>query len=135
MESILNRKSGLSGMTNLAPDFRQIESMSNENEEAALAVEVFTTKVAEYVARYAAKMSGVDAVIFTGGIGENQINVRKKVCKHLTFMGLEIDESLNDVKSEERKISKESSKVLAYIIPTEEEYMIAKDTLEIINNK
>ena len=122
-------------MTNLAPDFRQIESMSNENEEAALAVEVFTTKVAEYVARYAAKMSGVDAVIFTGGIGENQINVRKKVCEHLVFMGLEIDENLNDVKSCERKISKDNSKVLAYIIPTEEEYMIAKDTLEIINDR
>ena len=135
MESILNRKSGLSGMTGLAPDFRYIESVSEENEEAGLAVDVFTSKVAEYVARYAAKMSGIDAIVFTGGIGENQINVRTKVCERLGFMGLAIDKELNNVKSEERKISTEDSRVTAYIIPTEEEYMIAKDTLECINVK
>jgi len=135
MESILNRKSGLSGMTELAPDFRYIESVSDENKDASLAVDVFTTKVAEYISRYAAKMSGIDAVVFTGGIGENQINVRKKVCEHLTFMGLEISNELNKVKSEERKITTNDSKVLAYVIPTDEEYMIAKDTLEIINVK
>jgi len=135
MESILNRNSGLSGMTSLAPDFRYIESLAEENEEAKLAVEVFTTKVAEYIARYAAKMCGIDAIVFTGGIGENQINVRRKICAHLRFMGLEIDDEKNNVKSEERKISSNNSKVLAYIIPTEEEYMIAKDTLEIINKK
>ena len=135
MESVLNKKSGLSGMAALAPDFRYIESLAEQDKAAALAVDVFTTKVAEYVARYAAKMSGIDAVIFTGGIGENQINVRKRICEHLNFMGLEISEKLNDVKSEERKISNENSKVLVYVIPTDEEYMIAKDTLEIINVK
>ena len=135
MENILNKKSGLSGMTGLAPDFRYIESVSNENTEAALAVDVFTSKVAEYIARYAAKMSGIDCIVFTGGIGENQINVRTKVCERLGFMGLTIDKELNNAKSEERKISTEDSKVLAYIIPTEEEYMIAKDTLECINVK
>ncbi len=132
MESILNRKSGLSGMTGLVPDFRQIELISSDNKEAEVAVDLFATKIAEYISRYAAKMSGIDAVVFTGGIGENQINVRKKVCEHLSFLGLEMDNGLNDVKSEERKISTKNSKVVAYIIPTDEEYVIAKDTMDLI---
>ena len=132
MESILNKKSGLSGMTNLSPDFRYIESLAADNEAAKIAVDVFATKIAEYIARYAAKMGSIDGVVFTGGIGENQIAVRYKICEHLKFMGLEIDEKLNDIKSVEQKITTNNSKVVAYVIPTDEELMIAKDTVELI---
>ena len=132
MESILNKKSGLAAVSFLSPDFRYIEEMSKEKERAALAIDIFTEKVAEYVARYASKMCGVDVVVFTGGIGENQISVREKICNHLKFMGLEIDENKNDVKGETVKISTEASKVSVYVIPTDEEMMIAIDTLNLI---
>ncbi len=132
MENILNKKSGLSGLSKHAPDFRYIEELSSSDSEANLVINMFCEKVAEYVARYAAKMSGVDGVVFTGGIGENQINVRNKICEHLKFMGLEIDENKNNIKSELVKITKDSSKVMAYVIPTDEEMMIAIDTLNLI---
>ena len=132
MENILNKKSGLMAISEMAPDFRHIENMSYEQEKAKLAIQVFTEKVAEYISRYAAKMSGIDAIVFTGGIGENQIKVRESICKRLTFMGVELDEDINNVKSEEVKISKDNSKVAVYVIPTDEEYMIAKDTISLI---
>lgn len=132
MEGILNKKSGLAAISKLAPDFRYIEEMSSENVNAKLAVDIFSEKIAEYISRYACKMYGVDAIVFTGGIGENQINVRKKVCEHLKFMGLEIDDNKNNIKGEVSKISTDFSKVKAYVIPTDEEMMIAIDTLNLI---
>ena len=132
MENILNKKSGLSGMSGFSPDFRYIEELSYNDEQAELVITIFCEKVAEYIARYAAKMSGIDAIVFTGGIGENQINVRKKICEHLKFMGVDIDENKNNVKSELVKITKDSSKVAAYVIPTDEEMVIALDTLKLI---
>ncbi len=135
METILNKKSGLSGMTGFVPDFRQIESMYNEDENARFAVDVFTTKVAEYIARYAAVMCGIDGIVFTGGIGENQINVRKLVCEHLKFMGVDFNDKLNEVKSEERKITNADSKIAVYVIPTDEEMVIAKETADLIRGK
>ena len=132
MENILNKKSGISAIACLAPDFRYIEEVSCDNKKAALAINVFVEKVAEYIARYAAKMSGIDAVIFTGGIGENQINVRYKICEKLKFLGIDVDEKLNNIKSIEREITKVNSKVKVYVIPTDEEMVIANDTLELI---
>ena len=132
MENILNKKSGLAAISKLAPDFRHIEEMSTINVDAELAVNVFAEKIAEYVSRYASKMYGVDVVVFTGGIGENQINVRRKVCEHLKFIGLEIDETKNNIKGEVSKLSNDASKVSAYVIPTDEEMMIAIDTLNLI---
>ena len=132
MEEILNKKSGLAAVSNMAPDFRQIEENSYNDSNASLAVEIFTEKIAEYILRYASKMYGLDAIVFTGGIGENQINVRKKVCEHLSFAGLEINEQANNIKSEVAKISAENSKIQAYVIPTDEELMIAIDTLNLI---
>ena len=132
MESILNKKSGLSGVSKMSPDFRYIENMSYENEDAKLVINIFAQKVAEYILRYASKMHGLDAVVFTGGIGENQINVRKKICEHLEFIGLELDEKANMVKSETREISTATSKVAAYVIPTDEEMAIAIDTVNLI---
>jgi len=132
METILNKKSGLAAVSEMVPDFRSIEENSHEDEKAKLAINIFSEKVAEYIARYAAKMSGIDAIVFTGGIGENQINIRKAICERLGFLGLDFDEQANNVKGELTRISTKDSKVSAYIIPTDEEMMIALDTLNLI---
>ena len=136
VNTLLNKKSGLYGMTGLNPDFREIELASYEEDKpkAKVAIEVFTKIIAQFVAKYAVSLKGVDAIVFTGGIGENQINIRKKICENLAWMGLEIDFDKNNVKSEETKISTESSKVLAYIIPTDEEMVIARDTKALVEN-
>ena len=131
MEQLLNKKSGLSGISKLAPYFRYIESVSCENEDAALAVDMFARKVAEYILRYAAVMKGLDIIVFTGGIGENQIKVRKKVCEYLEVLGVKVDEEANNVKGETAKISK-YSKIEVYVIPTDEEMAIAIDTVNLI---
>lgn len=135
MENILNKKSGVAGISKLAPDFREIETESNSgNELAQTAIEIFNYSIASFIAKYAVAMEGVDSIVFTGGIGENQISIRKNICNQLKFMGVEIDEELNNIKSEEKLISKPNSKVNIYVIPTNEELMIAKETKRIINN-
>ncbi len=131
MEDILNKKSGVAGISGLAPDFRVIEDASNEgNERAKIAINSFNYSIAGYIAKYAAEMDGLDYIVFTGGIGENQINIRKGICEKLKFMGVEIDLDANNVRGEERVISTPNSKVKVYIIPTNEELMIAKETKE-----
>ena len=134
--SLLNKKSGLYGITGLDPDFRQIELASYEEDKpkAHIAIKLFTKTIAQFVAKYAVSMGGLDVVVFTGGIGENQINIRKKICNHLKFMGLEIDEKINNVKGEEILITKPESKIKAYIIPTNEELVIARDTKSLVEN-
>ena len=134
MNSLLNKKSGLYGITGLDPDFRQIELASNENDQprAKIAIELFTKTIAQFVAKYAVSMGGLDVVVFTGGIGENQLNVRKKICNYLKFMGLEIDEEKNNIRGEEILITKPESKIKAYIIPTNEELVIARDTKALV---
>ena len=133
MENILNKKSGVMGISGLAPDFRVIESASNEGDEKAkIAMDNFKYSVAGYIAKYAAAMNGIDYIIFTGGVGENQINIRKGICEKLEFMGVEIDENLNNMRGEEKEISKPTSKVKVFVVPTNEELMIAKDTEELI---
>ncbi|MBO6243260.1 MAG: acetate kinase [Clostridia bacterium] len=130
MEDILNKKSGVMGISGLAPDFREIEEASNEeNEKAKNAIESFKYSIASYIAKYAIAMNGIDSIIFTGGIGENQIRIRQGVCEKLEFMGVEIDKDLNNMRGEEKLISKPSSKIKVYVIPTNEELMIAKETL------
>ena len=129
VENILNKKSGVQGISGLAPDFRVIEEESvNGNEKAQIAMDNFKYSIAGYIAKYAVAMNGVDAIVFTGGVGENQINIRKGICEQLTFMGVEIDEERNNVRSEEKLVSKDSSKVKIYVIPTNEELMIARET-------
>ena len=133
MEDILNKKSGVAGISGLAPDFRVIELESYEdNERAKIAMESFKYSIASYIAKYAVAMNGVDYIIFTGGIGENQINIRKGICEKLTFMGVEIDSEANNMRGEEKVISKPESKVKIYVIPTNEELMIAKETMRLI---
>ncbi len=133
IENLLNKVSGVQGISGLAPDFRVIENESVKgNKKALIAMNNFKYSVAGFIAKYAAAMNGVDAIIFTGGVGENQINIRKGICEKLEFMGVELDEEKNNVRSEERLVSKASSKVRVYVIPTNEELMIAKETEKLI---
>lgn len=134
MEDLLNKKSGVSGISGLAPDFRVIEETSNEgNERARIAIENFEYAIAGDVAKYAAEMNGLDYIIFTGGIGENQINIRKGICEKLKFMGVDLDTDANNMRGEEKVISTENSKIKVYVIPTNEELMIAKETERLAN--
>lgn len=136
MEDILNKESGLSGMSNLKPDFRVIENTSVEGQpDALMAVETFNYSIASYIAKYAVAMNGVDYIIFTGGIGENQINIRKGICEKLAFMGVKIDLDENNMRGEEKVISTPDSTVKVYVIPTNEELMIAKETLRLVKIK
>ena len=136
VENMLNKKSGLIGVSGMAPDFREIELASyGDNEMADIAMKMFTYSIAGYVAKYAVAMGGIDAVVFTGGVGENQINVRKNICKQLEFMGIEIDEDKNNCRGEEKEISKDSSKVKIWVVPTNEELMIAKETVRMLGKE
>ena len=130
--SMLNKESGLAGITGLNPDFREIEQASNENEMAKIAIEKYNNEVAGYVAKYAVEMGGLDYVVFTGGVGENQITIREAVCKKLKVLGVNIDTDANNCRGEEKVISSSDSKVKVYVIPTNEELMIAKETLRLI---
>ena len=133
MEDILNKESGVSGISGLAPDFRVIEQAANDGDEKAkIAIDNFKYTVATYIAKYAVAMNEIDTIVFTGGVGENQINIRKGICEHLKFMGVEIDEDLNNMRGEEKLVSKPDSKVKIYVIPTNEELMIAKETERLI---
>lgn len=133
MEDILNKQSGLSGMSGLVPDFREIEIAANEGQpDAKIAVDNFNYIIASYIAKYAVAMGGIDYLIFTGGIGENQINIRKGICEKLGFMGIKLDTEANNMRGEEKVISSSDSEVKIYVIPTNEELMIAKETLRLI---
>ena len=133
VENVLNKKCGVQGISGLAPDFREIEAASyGENERAQIAIKTFTYSIASYVAKYAVAMGGLDAIVFTGGVGENQINIRKSICEQLEFMGVDIDVDANNMRGEEKLITKPDSKVKAYVIPTNEELMIAKETMRLI---
>ena len=133
VENVLNKKCGVQGISGLAPDFREIEAASyGENERAQIAIKTFTYSIASYVAKYAVAMGGLDAIVFTGGVGENQINIRKSICEQLEFMGVDIDVDANNMRGEEKLITKPNSKIKAYVIPTNEELMIAKETMRLI---
>ena len=137
VNQLLNKKSGLYGITEYKPDFREIESASYDPQMpiATIAVEIFTQTIAQFIAKYAVSLRGLDAIIFTGGIGENQINVRKKICEDLAWMGVDIDVNENNVKSVEKRISSDNSKIDVYVIPTDEEMVIARDTKRLVENK
>lgn len=134
VEKVLNKKSGVLGISGVSPDFRDVEAeKSNGNERACLAIENYNYNVAGFISKFAMAMDGVDVITFTAGIGENQIKIRKGICEHLKFLGVEIDDEANNVRSEERLISTKNSKVKVYIVPTNEELMIARDTKELIS--
>ena len=133
IENILNKNSGLTALSEMPPDFREIEEASNNgNEMAKIAVDEFNYAIAGYIAKYSVALNATDYIVFSGGIGEKQINIRKGICKLLEFMGVELDLEANNVRSEEKLISTKNSKIKVYIIPTNEELMIAKETERLI---
>ncbi len=133
VEDELNKKSGVQGISGLAPDFREIEAASYENNERAkIAMEKFKYEIASYIAKYAVAMNGIDYIVFTGGVGENQINIRRGICEKLEFMGVKIDIDANNMRGEEKEISIPDSKIKVYVVPTNEELMIAKETQRLI---
>jgi acetate kinase len=137
INNVMNKKSGLAGLSGVSSDMRDIEAACQAgNKQAELACEMFVYRVKKYIGAYAAVLKGVDALVFTGGMGENQVNIRKNICAGLSYLGLEIDEQKNaDLRKNggEGDISKDGSKVRIYVIPTDEEYMIALDTLNIVS--
>ena len=131
MEDILNKKSGLLGVSGISNDCRNVAAAeANGDHRAALAMKILVNGIKKYIGSYAAEMNGLDAVVFTAGIGENQSNIRSRVCADMTFFGIEIDEEKNEnfTRGIPFNITKEGAKVQTWIIPTDEEYMIALDT-------
>ena len=133
LSDLMNKKSGVSGMTGISSDFRDIEDAAAQNNELAqVALESYAKKVKKYIGSYAAEMNGVDAVVFTAGVGENGIDMRADIMANMDFLGMKLDEEANKVRGKERVISTEDSKVKILLIPTNEELMIARDTLELV---
>ena len=133
MLTILNKKSGVQGVSGVSSDFRDLENaFADGNERAGLAVDLFNYGVKKLIGAYAAAMGGVDAIIFTAGVGENGIGNRANIVKGLEFMGVKLDAEANKVRGEERVISAVDSKVKVLLIPTNEELMIAMDTASLV---
>ena len=135
MMNVLNKKSGVLGISGVSSDFRDLENAAAEgNERAALALEAFQYSVKKLVGAYAAAMGGVDAIVFTAGVGENDPATRMAIAGNLGFMGVKMDADANNVRGKETVISAPDSKVKVLLIPTDEELMIARDTAEIIGS-
>ena len=129
LQTIINKQSGMAGVTEISSDMREIEAAVNAgNERAKLGLDMYELRITKYIGAYAAEMGGVDIIVFTGGVGENQTGLRSDVCAPLAFMGVEIDAEANKVRGEEALISTPSSRVKVCVIPTDEELMIARDT-------
>ncbi|HSQ77234.1 MAG TPA: acetate kinase [Bacteroidota bacterium] len=132
--TLLNKHSGLQGISGISSDMREIVTeMKNGDRKAGYAFDVFCYRVKKYIGAYAAAMGGVDAVIFTGGIGENSTDVRTASCEGLGFLGIEVDEEKNASTEKEKNISKAGTKTAVLVIPTNEELVIALDTMEIVS--
>lgn len=133
MNEYLNKKCGVLGISGVSSDFRDLEEAASEgNRRAKLALEMFAYQAKKYIGAYAAAMNGLDAVVFTGGIGENSSLVRKMICEDMDYFGIKIDEEKNNVRGKEADISAEGSKTKVLVIPTNEELMIARDTVALI---
>lgn len=134
MELILNKESGILGLSGVSADFRDIEAeAANGNKRAELAISAYAYKVAQYIAQYIVSLGGLDTIVFTAGIGENQYNARRRICENLKCFGVEIDEAKNHEFRDEGRISSPNSKVEVWVVPTNEELMIARDTKDLIS--
>ena len=133
MSTLLNKKSGVLGMFGKSSDMRELDAAVAAGEERAILTEkMYNYRITKYIGAYAAAMGGVDVILFTGGVGENQIKARQEICKPLEFLGVKIDPERNKVRGEDAVISAEDSKVKVCVIPTDEELMIASDTADIL---
>lgn len=136
VDSMLNKHSGVLGITGFSSDMRDIEDAAEEGDpRAQLALEMYTYRVRKYIGAYAAAMNGVDVIVFTAGVGENGPIPRAMICPKLSYLGAEFDASVNEFKGQEREISTPNSKVKLWVVPTNEELMIARDTLELVGKK
>ena len=136
MSDILNKKSGVLGIFKRSSDMRELEDASARGEELAKRTEaMYFYRITKYIGAYAAAMGGVDVILFTGGVGENQATARWGACETLGFLGVKLDPERNKVRSKEAIISTDDSKVKVVVIPTDEELMIATDTMDILNGK
>ena len=135
IDKMMNKKSGMLGVTQKTSDNQEIDAMSNAGDERAQLVEkMYVHQLVKLAGGYVAAMGGADAIVFTGGIGENSAKYRKLVCEKLAFLGIEIDEEKNKIRGEEVDITTPDSKVKVFVIPTNEELVIARDTLDILNS-
>ncbi len=134
MDNILNKKSGVLGISGVSSDFRDIEEAAEHgNDRAETALDVFAYKVAKRIGAYAAAMNGVDAIVFTAGLGENSGTTRRAICDYLGFLGVHIDSYNNSLRGKALEISATDSRVRVFVIPTNEELVIARDTKELLD--
>ncbi len=134
IDNILNKKSGVFGVSGVSPDSRDIEAKAAEGDRrAVLALAIQNYAIAQHIAKYAVPMQGIDAIVFTAGIGENEKNTRKAVCDHLAYMGIKIDEELNKSRGKEVELSTKESSIRVFVIPTNEELVIARDTMNLVS--
>ena len=133
MSNLLNKKSGVAGLTGGSSDMRDVENAAkNGDSRARLAQEMYFYRIKKYIGAYAAAMGGLDVIVFTAGVGENQTSMRSEVCKDMEFLGVKFDEERNKVRGEEAIISADDSRVKVVVIPTNEELMIATDTMNLL---
>jgi acetate kinase len=133
VNNILNKRSGVLGISGVSSDFRDLEQAAEKGDyNAKLAIEVFAYKVKKFIGSYSAVMNGVDVIVFTAGLGENSVSMRERICSGLDYLGLELDPEANNVRGKEAIISKPGCKVKAVVVPTNEELMIARDTVKTI---
>ena len=129
VDDYMNKKSGVLGISGVSSDFRDIEGAANEgNERAKLALDMFAYKVRKYIGSYAAAMNGVDAIVFTAGLGENSASMRESICTGLEYLGAKIDSKKNNVRGKTTEVSVDGAQVKIFLIPTNEELVIARDT-------
>jgi acetate kinase len=133
MNTMLNKHSGVLGISGLSSDMREIEENYETHERARLAMDIFTYRIKKYIGAYSATMGGIDAIVFTAGVGENSALVRELTCKELEFMGVQLDDKMNkQTRKKEAIITHPDSPVKVLVIPTNEELVIAKDTAKIV---
>ena len=134
MDRILNKESGLLGISGVSSDVRDVEAeATNGNKRAELSLKAYDLNIAQYIAKYAVSMGGVDTIVFTAGVGENQKNRRAGICKNLEFLGVKIDDAKNEIRGEEVELSAPDSKIKVFVVPTNEELVIARETKKLIS--
>jgi acetate kinase len=137
VDTMLNKQSGLLGLSGLTNDMRDLleEERTHQDRRARLAIEIFCLRVKKYVGGYLARMNGADALVFTGGIGENSPEIRRRICADMGFLGIALDEAKNAaLGGQEGEIAAAGSRVRVYVIPTNEELLIARDTVRCVKN-
>lgn len=134
VNTLMNKKSGIFGVSGVSSDFRDVEAAAEKgSKEAQIALDLFRNSVKKCIGSYIAEMNGCDVIVFTAGVGENSIIERGAICRNLEFLGIELDEERNNIRAKVAEISKEGSRIKLYVVPTNEELVIAQDTVSIVS--